>query len=67
MTLEQDGEQTPLLDASKQHEVVYQRFSRPRKRMILSIASLTGLLPRTFMCLSSRPLDLNPGLVLQYL
>ena len=45
MASAQDGEQTPLLDAVKQHEVVYQRFSRTRKRMIVSIASLTGLLP----------------------
>ncbi|CAA7261029.1 unnamed protein product [Cyclocybe aegerita] len=39
-----DSEQQPLLQPSK-HEEVYRRFTPAKKRMIVAIASLTGLLP----------------------
>ncbi|KAJ3511710.1 hypothetical protein NLJ89_g3940 [Agrocybe chaxingu] len=43
-----DSEQVPLLRPAR-HEEVYKRFSPAKKRVIVAIASLTGLLPRTFV------------------
>ena len=55
MTLAQDAanEETPLLpDVSvDQHAELYQRFSPARKRVILALVSLAGVVPRK--CLQS--------------
>lgn len=45
------SEETPLLvplpdPVVLEHELVYQRFSPARKRFILSLVSLAGIMPR---------------------
>jgi hypothetical protein len=44
-------EETPLLSSERNldHEEVYKRFAPARKRGILAIVSLTGLIPRTYI------------------
>ena len=44
-------EETPLLPSTKNldHDKVYQRFAVARKRGILAIVSLIGLIPRTYI------------------
>ena len=46
-----ENEETPLLssDRNLDHEEVYKRFAPARKRGILAIVSLTGLIPRTYI------------------
>ena len=44
------SEETPLLSATNlDHEEVYKRFGPARKRGILAIVSLVGLIPRTYI------------------
>ncbi|KAH6919113.1 major facilitator superfamily domain-containing protein [Coprinopsis sp. MPI-PUGE-AT-0042] len=38
-------EQTPLLAQATQHEAIYDRFSLPRKRVILTLVSICALMP----------------------
>jgi hypothetical protein len=47
------SEETPLLDdggleyaGKKKHELVYERFTPRQKRLLVTIASSTGLMPR---------------------
>jgi hypothetical protein len=40
-----DVEETPLLAQAKAHETIYDRFSIPRKRAILSLVTICGLMP----------------------
>lgn len=46
----ESGEETPLLPSPKNldHDQVYTRFTIARKRGILAIESLVGLIPRTY-------------------
>ena len=46
-----ESEETPLLssDRNLNHEEVYKRFAPAKKRGILAIVSLTGLIPRAFI------------------
>ena len=47
----ESSEETPLLPSVKnlEHEQVYKRFGLARKRGILAIVSLVGLIPRTYL------------------
>ena len=49
----ESSEETPLLLTAKNldHEQVYKRFALSRKRGILAIVSLVGLIPRTSISL----------------
>ena len=49
----ENSEETPLLTPAKtlDHEQVYKRFGSARKRGILAIVSLVGLIPRTYISL----------------
>lgn len=38
-------EETPLLEGQQNHNTVYDRFSRSRKRVIVAVVSWAGLLP----------------------
>lgn len=38
-------EETPLLEEQQNHNTVYDRFSRSRKRVIVAVVSWAGLLP----------------------
>lgn len=41
------SEETPLLNAVIEHEDVYKRFSPQQKRVVVSVVSWIGLIPRT--------------------
>ena len=47
----ESSEETPLLPPAKNldHEQVYERFAIARKRGILAIVSVIGLIPRTYI------------------
>ena len=47
----ESNEETPLLSSATNldHEEVYKRFAPARKRVILAIVSLIGLIPRTYI------------------
>ena len=47
----ENSEETPLLPSAKNldHEEVYKRFTLAKKRRILAIVSLIGLIPRTYI------------------
>ena len=57
----ESSEETPLLPSSKNldHEQVYTRFSIARKRGILAIVSLVGLIPRTYFSLTHLKLSMR--------
>ena len=47
----ESNEETPLLPPADDidHEAVYKRFAVARKRGILAIVSIIGLIPRTYI------------------
>ena len=47
----ESSEETPLLPSAENldHEQVYKRFAVARKRVILAIVSLIGLIPRKYI------------------
>ena len=57
----ENSEETPLLPSAKnlEHEQVYKRFGLARKRGILAIVSLVGLIPRTYLSLTYLKLSLR--------
>ena len=57
----ENSEETPLLSPTKNldHEQVYSRFGPARKRGILAIVSLVGLIPRTSLSLTHLKLSVQ--------
>jgi len=41
------SEETPLVSSATKHEEVYKRFKPSKKRVIVALVSVTGLLART--------------------
>jgi hypothetical protein len=46
------SEETPLVSSLAKHEEVYKRFKPAKKRSIVALVSVTGLLARVSFCLS---------------
>ena len=46
------SEETPLVSSPTKHEEVYKRFKPAKKRSIVALVSVTGLLACMFFCLS---------------
>jgi hypothetical protein len=44
------SEETPLVSSPTKHEEVYKRFKPAKKRAIVALVSVTGLLARTSFC-----------------
>ena len=46
------SEETPLVSSPTKHEEVYKRLKPAKKRSIVALVSVTGLLARVSFCLS---------------
>jgi hypothetical protein len=49
------AESTPLLRAEEEHDLVYERFTPARKRVLLTFVSFAGLVPCTHLSCTRRP------------
>ena len=56
------SEETPLISSPTKHKEVYKRFKPAKKRAIVALVSVTGLLTRRSFCLSCMSVFYSTGL-----